>query len=63
VLRLALNAGNDLLLLANTARSAPDVVQPTLDRIEALVAGGKVDAALIDRAVARIGRLTGAGAT
>jgi beta-N-acetylhexosaminidase len=57
VLRLAINAGNDLLLLANTATSAPDVVPPALDRIEGLVSAGKVTEAQIDQANARIARL------
>jgi beta-N-acetylhexosaminidase len=57
VLRLTINAGNDLLLLANTARRPGDVVEPALDAIEGLVATGAVDAAPIDRALARIGRL------
>lgn len=57
VLRRAIRAGNDLLLLANTARDAGDVVQPTLDVIESLVAQRQIDEILIDTAGARIGRL------
>lgn len=57
ILRRAIRAGNDLLLLANTARDAGDVVQPTLDLIESLVAQRQVDEALIDAAVGRVGRL------
>jgi beta-N-acetylhexosaminidase len=58
VLRRAIRAGNDLLLLANTARDAGDVVQPALDMIESLVSQRQVDEALIDAAGARIARLT-----
>jgi beta-N-acetylhexosaminidase len=56
VLRKAINAGNDLLLLAN-AIDATDVVQPALDTIQALVAQHQVDEATIDAAGARIQRL------
>ena len=57
VLRRAIRAGNDLLLLANTASQAGDVVQPALDAIEGLVAAGQVDEGLIDAAGARIAGL------
>ena len=57
VLRRAIRAGNDLLLLANTAREATDVVQPALDAIEGMVAAGQLDVALIDAAGTRIARL------
>jgi beta-N-acetylhexosaminidase len=57
VLRRAIRAGNDLLLLANTASQAGDVVQPALDAIEGLVAKGQIDEALIDAAGARISAL------
>jgi beta-N-acetylhexosaminidase len=57
VLRRAIRAGNDLLLLANTAIRAADVVQPALDAIEGLVAAGQLDERLIDSAGARIARL------
>jgi beta-N-acetylhexosaminidase len=57
VLRRAIRAGNDLLLLANTAHDAGDVVRPALEAIEALVARGEIDEALIDAANARVGRL------
>jgi beta-N-acetylhexosaminidase len=57
VLRRAIRAGNDLLLLANTATAAGDVVQPALDAIEGLVAAGQLDERLIDAAGARIARL------
>ncbi|HUP83359.1 MAG TPA: glycoside hydrolase family 3 N-terminal domain-containing protein [Candidatus Limnocylindria bacterium] len=56
-LRLAINAGNDLLLLANTGNNATDLVQPALDSIEKLVAAGKVTEAQIDGANARIAAL------
>ena len=59
VLRRAIRAGNDLLLLANTASGAGDVVQPTLDLIEGLVAQRQVDEAIIDAANVRISRLLG----
>jgi beta-N-acetylhexosaminidase len=57
VLRRAIRAGNDLLLLANTSTDAGDVVQPALDAIEALVAQHDLDDALIDAANARIARI------
>jgi beta-N-acetylhexosaminidase len=53
VLRRAIRAGNDLLLLANTGSQAGDVVQPALDAIEGLVAAGQLDEQLIDAAGAR----------
>ncbi len=56
-LRLAINAGNDLLMLANTGSRPRDVVQPALDSIEGLVLSGAVDEAQIDRANARIAGL------
>lgn len=59
MLRLAIGAGSDLLLLANTARHAPDVVPPTLDAIVRLVGQGQLDEALIDRAGARVAALLG----
>jgi beta-N-acetylhexosaminidase len=58
VLRLAINAGSDLLLLANSAAPAVDVVQPALDAIEQLVARGKLTEAQIDGALARIAGLS-----
>jgi beta-N-acetylhexosaminidase len=57
VLRRAIRAGNDLLLLANTARDAGDVVRPALDAIEGLVALRQIDEAMIDAANARIAGL------
>lgn len=57
VLRRAIHAGNDLLLLANTARDAGDVAQPALDAIEAMVSSGQLDEQLIDAAGTRITRL------
>lgn len=57
VLRRAIRAGNDLLLLANTVSQAGDVVQSALDAIEGLVAAGQLDERLIDAAGARIARL------
>lgn len=57
VLRRAIRAGNDLLLLANTSSQAGDVVRPALDAIEGLVAAGQLDEQLIDAAGARIARL------
>jgi len=57
VLRLAIGAGNDLLLLANTGSRPSDVVQPALDAIVRLVQGERLDESLIDRAVARVGAL------
>jgi beta-N-acetylhexosaminidase len=57
VLRRAIRAGNDLLLLANTAAPAGDVVQPALDAIEGLVGSGQLDERLIDAAGARVAAL------
>jgi len=57
VLRRAIRAGNDLLLLANTVTQAGDVVQPALDAIEGMVAAGQLDEALIDAAGVRIATL------
>lgn len=56
-LRLAIAAGNDLLLLANTGSRPPDVVPGTLDAIVGLVEKGELDEVLIDRATARIATL------
>lgn len=57
VLRLAVGAGADLLLMANTASHAPDVAPGTLDTIVRLVEQGQLDESLIDRAGARLATL------
>jgi beta-N-acetylhexosaminidase len=57
VLRLAIPAGCDLLLLANTGRRPADVVQPALDAIVRLVDDGRLDERLIDQSLARIDAL------
>jgi beta-N-acetylhexosaminidase len=57
ILRLAITAGSDLLLLANSASHPPDVVPGTLDAIVRLVEQGDLDVSLIDQAGARIARL------
>jgi beta-N-acetylhexosaminidase len=57
VLRRAIRAGNDLLLLANTVSDAGDVVQPALDAIEGLVGNRQLDERILDAAGARISTL------
>jgi beta-N-acetylhexosaminidase len=54
IVRLALTAGSDLLLFANQQVYQPDVLQQTLDTIEALVAAGEVAEAAIDKSIARV---------
>ena len=58
ILRLAVSAGADLLLLANTRSPISDPVTPTLDMLVRMVEAGQIDEALIDRAGARIDGLT-----
>jgi beta-N-acetylhexosaminidase len=57
VVRLALGAGDDLLLFANTQVYRADIVSATVDMIVNLVEGGQVDEARIDASVARIERM------
>jgi beta-N-acetylhexosaminidase len=54
IVRLALNAGDDLLLYANTQLYRTDVVSRTLDSIVELVERGDIDEAQIDASVARL---------
>lgn len=58
IVRLAVGAGNDLLLFANTQQTVrTDIVATTVATIVDLVEQGKVDEARIDASVARIGRM------
>lgn len=54
--RLALEAGNDLLLFANQQVYDRAVVTRVLDLVEGLIADGNMSAARVDEAVARIDR-------
>ena len=60
---LAIEAGNDLLLLANQQRYDPEVATKTIDTIEGLVRSGRISAARLEESRARIdvmlARLTG----
>lgn len=53
-LALALNAGNDILLFANNLVYDPDIAIRTQEMILALIAAGRVSAALIHRAYRRV---------
>lgn len=53
-LRRALNAGNDLLLLANTGPDRPDIAAESVASIVAQVDAGKIDQARIAEAATRI---------
>lgn len=57
IVRLAIGAGSDLLLFANTQREPADVVTPTLDAIVRLVDQDKLDESRIDEAVRRLDTL------
>jgi beta-N-acetylhexosaminidase len=57
IVRLALVAGNDLLLFANTQVYRADIVSATVDMIVNLVDGGQVHEARIDASVGRIERM------
>jgi beta-N-acetylhexosaminidase len=57
IVRLALDAGDDLLLFANTQVYKTEIVTRTLDTIEELVAQGELDEAQVDKSVARIERM------
>ena len=59
ILRLAISAGNDLLLLAITVRRPTDIVPGTLDTIVRLVEDGELDETMLDRAGARLVALLG----
>ena len=51
---LAIDAGNDLLLLANQQVYDPDIVGKTIDLIEGFVTDGRIDEARIDQSYARV---------
>jgi beta-N-acetylhexosaminidase len=54
IIRLALQAGNDLLLLANTGKDVPDLASRTVDTIEQLVQAGTISEARINESFGRI---------
>lgn len=54
---LALEAGSDVLLLANQQVYDPDVVTHVVDRVEALVTSGRLSEEQIDQSLARLSRL------
>jgi beta-N-acetylhexosaminidase len=56
---LAIEAGIDVLLIANQIVYEPDIVERTLDIIEGLVSDGRIDEARIQASVDRILRLKG----
>jgi len=56
-LRLALNAGNDLLLLANIDANKAGVVAQSIDSIMASVSAGKVSKSRINESSGRVGAL------
>jgi beta-N-acetylhexosaminidase len=63
VVRLAIAAGNDLLLFANQQVFVPDVARRVVDIAVDLVARGRLEEARIDAALARIAAARdGAGA-
>lgn len=57
IVRLALTAGNDLLLFANAQLYEPEVASSTIDTIVRLVENGTVSEAQIDASVARLERM------
>jgi beta-N-acetylhexosaminidase len=57
---LAIEAGIDILLIANQLVYEPEVVQRTIDLVEGLVRGGRISEARIDASYERILRLKGA---
>jgi beta-N-acetylhexosaminidase len=57
IARLAVGAGNDLLLFANQQVYVPDVVTRTIDAIVGLVEAGQIDESRIDASVARVDAL------
>jgi beta-N-acetylhexosaminidase len=59
IVRLAVGAGNDVLLFANQQVYVPDVVNRTIDTVVRLVEAGQVDEGLIDASVARVEALRG----
>jgi beta-N-acetylhexosaminidase len=56
---LAIEAGIDVLLIANQIVYEPDIVERTLDIVEGLVRDGRIDEARIQSSVDRILRLKG----
>jgi beta-N-acetylhexosaminidase len=56
---LAIEAGVDLLLIANQIAYEPDVVPTTVDIVEGFVRDGRIDESRIRTSVERIGRLRG----
>lgn len=56
-LRRALNAGNDLLLLANTGPDRPDIAAESVASIVGQVEAGRIDPARVAQAATRIGSL------
>jgi beta-N-acetylhexosaminidase len=61
ITRLALAAGNDLLLFANMQLYEPDVAETTIDEIVGLVEAGAISADQIDASVARMERMVSRG--
>ena len=57
--RLAIEAGCDLLLFANQQVHDPEVANRVLDLVEGLVSDGTITEARIDASVARLGRVFG----
>jgi beta-N-acetylhexosaminidase len=57
---LAIEAGIDILLIANQLVYEPEVVQRTIDLVEDLVSRGRISEARIDASYERILRLKGA---
>jgi beta-N-acetylhexosaminidase len=57
IVRLALLAGNDLLLFANTQLYEAGIASSTIDAIVRLVEAGTVSESQIDASVARLGRM------
>jgi beta-N-acetylhexosaminidase len=53
-IELAVQAGNDLLLLANQQVYDPDIVRKVVDVVERMVGAGTVAESSIDRSVARV---------
>jgi beta-N-acetylhexosaminidase len=56
---LAIEAGIDLLVVANQLVYEPDVAVRTVDHVEGLVRSGRISEARIDESIARIVRLKG----
>jgi beta-N-acetylhexosaminidase len=54
---LAIEAGNDLLVLANQQSYDPEIASRTIDTIERLVASGRISREQLDASAARVARL------